>query len=243
MPRLRVGWRLLSFFLVVAFGAAAYYAYTQPMFRVGGATLTGNQFLSADEINAVLGASGKPIFLVVPEEAETALRHAFPEISAVDVSVEFPNLVNVTIVERQPVVRWEQGNAYTWLDAEGVALRPRGDAPNLVAVQASGAPPAGARSETDALAPVPFANADLVKTARLLAPYVPQGSRLLYDPQNGIGWVDGRGWTVWFGSASAQADMKLRVYIVLVDSLSQRGIVPIMINVAYPNAPYYRLGQ
>jgi hypothetical protein len=55
--------------------------------------------------------------------------------------------------------------------------------------------------------------------------------------------MDGRGWTVWFGSSALQMDMRLRVYTVLVDSLAQRGISPTFINVAYPNAPYYRLGQ
>ncbi|MEW5938480.1 MAG: FtsQ-type POTRA domain-containing protein [Chloroflexota bacterium] len=243
MPRVRVGWRLLSFFLVLVFGAAVYYAYTDPMFRVGNAALAGNRFLSADEVNAALGVAGLPIYFIVPEEAETALRLTFPEITSARVTVDLPNVLNVTIVERQPVIRWEQGNAYTWLDEEGVALRPRGDAPDLVVVQASGGPPAGPKSESDPLAPIPFANADLVKTARLLAPYSPQASTLLYDPQNGIGWSDPRGWTVWFGSTSEQVDMKLRVYIVLVESLSQRGIAPVMINVAYLNAPYYRLGQ
>jgi len=245
MPRVRVrfGWRLLSFFLVILLGAAVYYAYTQPMFHVSGATLTGNHFLSAEEVNVTLGMNGLPIFLFVPANAETALRLNFPEIAAVHVSVELPNTVHVAITERQPVVRWEQGGAYTWLDEEGVALRPRGEEANLVIVKASGQPPTGPKSGSDPLNPTPYVNADIVKTARLLAPYAPQGSGIMYDPKYGIGWVDGRGWTVWFGASSDQVDMKLRVYIVLVESLAQRGINPIMINVAYPNAPYYRLGQ
>jgi len=129
------------------------------------------------------------------------------------------------------------------VDAEGVALRPRGEMGGLVAVNASGTPPAGPKSESDALAPVPFVAPSIVETVRTLAPYVPQGSALLYDPKNGVGWMDGRGWTVWFGSSASQMDVKLRVYTVLVDSLAQRGISPTFINVAYPNAPYYRLGQ
>jgi cell division protein FtsQ len=243
LPRVRIGWRLLSFLLVVLLGAGVYFAFTDPMFQVGGATLTGNQFIGAQEVNAALGMNGTPIFLIVPADAETALRLNFPEIAAVHVSVELPNTLHVAISERQPVVRWEQNGAYTWLDEEGVALRPRGDASNLVVVKASGQPPTGPKSGDDPLAPTPYVDADIVKTARMLAPYVPQGSGLMYDPKFGIGWADGRGWTVWFGASSDQVDMKLRVYIVLVDSLAQRGINPIMINVAYPDAPYYRLGN
>lgn len=243
LPRIRVGWRLLSFFLVLLLGAGIYYAYTLPMFRINGVTMTGNQYLSAEEANSVLGLNGMPIFLLEPQKVETALRLNFPEIASADVTVELPNLVIVTITERQPVIRWEQGNAFAWLDAQGVALRPRAEVSGLVVVRASGAPPTGPASASDALAPIPFADAKIIETARVLAPYAPQGSALLYDPKYGIGWTDSRGWTVWFGSSPEQADMKLRVYVVLVDSLAQRGITPIMINVAYPNAPYYRLGQ
>lgn len=243
LPRIRMGWRLLSFFLVVLFGAGLYYAYTLPMFRITGIALVGNQYLSAEEANTVLGLNGMPIFLLEPEKVENALRLNFPEIASAEVTVELPNLVNVTITERQPVIRWEQGNAYAWLDEEGVALRPRAEVSGLVVVRASGAPPTGPASASDPISPIPFADSKIIETARVLAPYAPQGSALLYDPKYGIGWTDSRGWTVWFGASPEQADMKLRVYVVLVDSLIQRGITPIMINVAYPNAPYYRLGQ
>lgn len=243
LPRIRVGWRLLSFFLAALFGAGLYFAWTLPNFRVPAATLVGNQMLTAEEVESVLRLNNAPIFLVVPADAETALRVNFPEITSVKVSVELPNKVIATITERQPVIRWEQDGAYTWVDAEGVAFRPRGEAQGLVVVSASGSPPAGLRSESDALAPVPFVATQIIESIRLLAPHVPQGSVLLYNPKFGIGWVDARGWTVWFGSSAEETDVKLRVYSVLVDSLAQRGITPSFINVAYPGAPYYRVGQ
>lgn len=243
LPRVRLGWRLLSFFLAALFGAGIYFAWTLPQFRVSAARLVGHQMLSAEEVESVLRLNGAPIFVVVPAEAERALRLNFPEITSVEVSVELPNEVIAVITERQPVIRWEQGGAYTWVDAEGVAFRPRGERNDLVVVSASGAPPAGSRSASDPLAPVPFLSAEIIESIRQLAPYVPQGSVLLYDPKYGMGWVDARGWTVWFGSKSAETEMKLRVYNALVDSLAQRGITPSFINVAYPNAPYYRVGQ
>jgi hypothetical protein len=112
-----------------------------------------------------------------------------------------------------------------------------------VVVSASGSPPAGLKSESDALAPVPFVSAQIIESIRLLAPNVPQGSVLLYNPKFGMGWVDARGWTVWFGSKAEETDVKLRVYSALVESVLQRGITPTFINVAYPGAPYYRVGQ
>jgi hypothetical protein len=35
--------------------------------------------------------------------------------------------------------------------------------------------------------------------------------------------------------------LKMRVYESMVDSLTQRGIRPALINVTYPTAPYYRM--
>ena len=243
LPRVRVGWRLVSFFLAALLGAGIYFAWTLPAFRVPSATLVGNQMLSAEKIESVLHLKNAPIFLVVPAEVETFLRINFPEIASVKVSVELPNKVTATIVERQPVIRWEQGGVYAWVDAQGVIFRPRGEAQGLVVVMASGTPPAGPKSESDPLAPAPFVAPQIIESIRLLAPYVPQDAVLLYDPKFGLGWADGRGWTVWFGADPNQTDIKLRVYTVLVDSLAQRGITPTFINVAYPSAPYYRLGQ
>ncbi len=243
LPRIRVGWRLLSFFLVGLLSAGIYFAWTLPTFRVAGTTLIGNQMLAPDEIESVLHLNGAPVFLIVPADAENVLRLNFPEITSVKVSVELPNKVIATITERQPVIRWEQDGAYTWVDAEGVAFHPRGEMGGLVVVSASGSPPAGLQSESDPLGPVPFVAAQIIESIRLLAPHVPPGSVLLYNPKFGIGWVDARGWTVWFGSKAEETDVKLRVYSVLVDSLAQRGIAPSFINVAHPGAPYYRLGQ
>jgi hypothetical protein len=245
LPRihLRVGWRLLSFFLAAIFGAAIYFAWTSPLFRVSAASVVGNQMLSAEEIESVLRLGGSPVYFIIPAEAEDALRLNFPEITSVDVTVELPNKVTATIVERQPVIRWEQGGAYAWVDAEGVIFRPRGERRDLVVVSASGSPPAGLKSESDAMAPVPYVSAQVVESIRQLAPNVPQGSVLLYDPKYGLGWVDARGWTVWFGADPAESDMKLRVYASLVESILGRGITPTFINVAYPSAPYYRVGQ
>lgn len=243
LPRFRVGWRLLSFFLAALFGAGLYFAWTLPDFRVPAATLVGSQMLSAEEIESALHLNGAPVFLIVPAKTEDALRFHFPEIASVQVSVELPNKVIATITERQPVIRWEQDGGYAWVDAEGVAFRPRGEMGGLVVVSASGPPPGGPKSESDPLAPVPFVAAEIIESIRLLAPHVPPGSVLLYNPKFGLGWVDGRGWTVWFGSNPEGTDVKLRVYAALVDSVLQRGITPSFINVAYPGAPYYRVGQ
>ncbi len=243
LPEIRFGWRWVSFSLAVLLGAALYLAWTLPMFRVNGLQLKDNLYMSADELNAPLGLNNRPIFTVVPSEVEAILRMNFPELKTVAVQVSLPNLVTVAVTERLPLIRWEQGGSYTWVDDEGVAFRPRGEVQGLISVVALGAPPPAQRSGEDALAPTPFLPADIVQSARALTPFVPAGSLLTYDPKYGLGWTDPRGWQVYFGTKASDMDMKITVYLALADSLTQRGIAPVFIDMRYPNAPYYRLGQ
>jgi hypothetical protein len=48
---------------------------------------------------------------------------------------------------------------------------------------------------------------------------------------------------VVFGTSGDDVEAKALVYQAMVDWLSQRGIRPILISVAYPNAPFYRVEQ
>ena len=241
MPRLRAGWRLFSLFSSLVLGAAIYFAWTLPYFRVESAQVYGNARLSAADINAALALTGQPVFLVKPEELELRLRLNYPELSWAQVQVGLPNQIYVNVVERQPVIFWQEGQVFTWIDAEGYAFRPRGSALGLVPVVAMSSPP-NVSSVTDPLSPPPpYITPDLVKAVVMLAPNAPPGSPIMYDANRGLGWKDNRGWMAFFGSESKNMALKIRVYQSLVNSLTARGMYPELINVAYPDAPYYRM--
>jgi POTRA domain, FtsQ-type len=259
--RIRVGWRLLSFFLVILSGSGLYLFWSMPDFRVSAAQITGNQRISAEEINSVLGLDGYPIFMLRPDQIrENALR-SYPELASVEVSVSLPNIVTVNVTEREPVIQWLQDGSYTWIDETGTAFRPRGEAPGLIVVQAINAPPAkpepapldssaDGTEQTQAsipadipLTPDPFISEETVKALMALAPHVPPGTPILYDPTTGLSWADGRGWQAVFGLSGDDTETKVLVYQAMVDWLAQRGIRPILINVAYPSAPFYRVEQ
>ena len=243
LPRFEVGWRLASFFISLLLGVMIYLAWTLPMFQVSVATVTGNQRLSAEEINAVLSSRGQPIFTLMPSDLETRLRLNYPELASAKVSVGLPNVLSVNVTERQPVILWQQNGGYTWIDDGGVAFRPRGSVDGLVSVTALAAPVPGIPSANDALAPVPFMSLDLVKAIKVLAPSLPSGTSMIYDAKYGLGWDDSRGWQVFFGSASKDMTLKLQVYQSLVTSLTSRGITPAFISVQYVNAPFYRMSK
>ena len=245
MPRFEVGWRLLSFFISLLLGTALYLAWTLPIFRVNVPQVAGNQRIKTDEINAVLNATGQPIFTLLPSDLENRIRSNYPELVSVKVALSLPNIVSVNVAERRPVIVWQVNGAYTWIDQTGVAFRPRGPqgADQLITVNALATPPQSQSTENITNPPTPYISDDTVKAIQILAAKIPAGSTLIYDPHYGLGWSDSRGWQAYFGSDSKDMDTRLLVYQSLVASLLQRGIYPIFISVQYPNAPYYRLSQ
>ena len=243
ISRPNLGRRLPSFLLVALLGAALYFAFNLPQLRVAQAQVTGNQIVPPEEINSAMKVTGEPAFLLVPSRLETELRLAFPEFVSADVEVTLPNTVSVSVVERKPVIRWEQGPSYTWISEDGVAFRPRGEVQGLISVIAVSAPPVEINVSPDPLTPAPFISEDMVQAIQGLAAHVPPGVTILYDGTFGFGWNDPRGWRVHFGMKGSDIELKMRVYQSLVDSLAQRGIQPAVINVTYPTAPYYRLNE
>lgn len=244
LPQIRIGWRWASAAIVVFAFWALYMLWSLPQFRVSQAQVTGNQRIATAEIDAALGLRGQPVFSLDPRDIERAVRLAYPDLASASIGISFPAVVQVNVVERQPVIAWAQDNAVTWVDQGGIAFPPRGQAAGLIAVIASGRPPALAADPlADPLSAPPFITPGLVATLQALAPYVPAGTPILYDPRYGMGWQDNRGWLVYFGPNSGRMQLKLRVYESLAAWLIGRGIQPRLISVAYPDAPFYRLGQ
>ena len=124
----------MSISVAVLLGIVIYLALYLPFFRVPNATVLGNNRLTREEIESVTGVIGQSIFTVQPDEVETRLRMNYPELLSAQVKVYLPNHVYITVSERQPVILWQQDGGYTWIDATGVAFRPRGAVTGLVPV-------------------------------------------------------------------------------------------------------------
>lgn len=253
LPTLHIqaGPRTISAVVVLAMLGLLAMMWTMPPFVVRSAQVHGGQRLGASDINSVLATTGQPIVTVDTAKLEEKLRSAFPEIRDVSVRVGFPTGLVVTVTERTPIVAWQQADKTLWLDSQGVAFPPRGTADGLITVQASGVPPvvettattAPQQGSATADAPQPLLSAEAVTALQAIAPYVPAGSALIYDPAYGLGWTDARGWQAYFGQTTSDLSLKLSMYQTLVDSLASRGIQPTLISVEYPNAPFYRAAQ
>jgi cell division protein FtsQ len=232
--------RWISGLVTLVLAGLLYLLWSSSIFTVQGATVIGNQRISVDEINNVLGMIEQPVFKAVPEQIEANLLTAYHDLLAVHVRVGLPNRIIVEVEERMPVMVWYQDGVMTWIDADGVAFQPRGDVSGLVQVSANGAPLDV--SIDPALPPYAqsFITSDMVKVITSLAPNVPSGMPLIYDPEYGIGWQDPRGWAVYFGQNSKDMFMKRIVYQALVDRLVSQGIQPTLISMEYLDAPFFK---
>lgn len=242
-PKFHANWRLGALILTLIFGTMLVLAFQLPYFQVPSAYVFGNTRILSEEINGIVGVSGQNIFTVQPDDLEVRLRLNYPELLSAQVDVYLPNYVYVTVVERQPVLLWQQSGEFTWIDESGVAFRPRGEAAGLIVVDALDAPPPGVKTSTDPYSPPPFISKDFVDAALALSPLVPAGSTLTYSAADGFNWKDPRGWTVAFGTSAHDMLLKIRVYQALVDSLIQRGKTPEFISVVHPDGPYYRMAE
>ncbi len=232
--------RWISGLVTVVLAAILFLLWTSSAFTVAAADVTGNQRIGANEISAVLGIIGEPVFKAVPGQIEANLRAAYPDLAAVKVRVRLPNRVVVEVVERTPIIAWFQNGAMTWIDADGVAFQPRGEMTGLVQVSANGAPLEVLNDPAQPFYEQRFINPDMVQVISGLSPYVPAGMPMVYDPTYGIGWQDPNGWAVYFGQNTQDMPMKLTIYQALVERLVSQGIQPTLISMEYLDAPFYK---
>ena len=237
----QLGPRWISAGLTLILGLMVYSMLTANTFIVSGAEVSGNQRLSVADVSAALGVTGQPIFKAIPTDIEQTLRTAFPDLASVSVKVGLPNRVYVSVVERTPVLVWSQGdNNITWIDSNGVQFMPRGNMAGLIPIAATGNPPKVAPDAKQTTYGQAFISPAMVQAIQTLYPQVPTGSPMIYDPKYGMGWQDPRGWSVYFGQNTQDIPMKEKVYQAILDTITNQGIQPTMIDVEYLDAPFYK---
>lgn len=238
LPAVHVGWRVVSAGLALFMGFLLYMLWNSPGFLVNRVELAGAQRLSAQDVNSVVGVAGLSVFEVVPDQVAQTLLDNFPEIASLEVKVSFPARVIVEAIERRPVILWEQADISVWLDENGIAFVPQGEASGLVVVQALEAPPP---LEGEHYARHQLIRPEMVFAIAQLSQHLPEGANLIYDASLGFGWQDPAGWQAFFGQDGENMAQRIAVYQSLVAELGSRRLVPTLISVAQLHAPYYRL--
>jgi hypothetical protein len=259
-PVLHPGWRLLSFAIAAASLAVVYFMWTAPLFKVQAASLNGSQRITAEEVNSVLNVSGKRIIELSPDALTAMVQTSFPAVKRASVSTNFPASVDVSVVERQPLIAWDEYGTTRWVDEEGYSFTPRGDEPSLISVnvstnavsnenkknknKASEVEVGNLLTSTDTTAASaddePYLDSELVSAIKTIAAYVPEGSQIVYNESYGLGWYDSNGWNVYFGLDLSNIKDKIKMYDAIKAQLLKSGTSPKLISLEYLDAPYYR---
>ena len=229
-------WRVISVVLFLLFGLTLAAFFTSDVFYVRAIQVRGNTFISREEVFAYSELADYHMFWLDPEEIrENVMRSS----SVADISVEAgwpPNLVTLVVEERQPALVWSDAGDETWIDIQGRVMPARAEMPGLLHVNLIDDSAYGQESSADDL------SKDAVLGALRLREILPEGDHLDYHPIHGLGWTNEQGWQIWMGADSAAVmDEKIKIYDVLVENLNSRAIDVAELNIANPDAPFYRL--
>ncbi len=229
-------WRIVSAALFSLFGLTLLAFFTSDVFFVRAIQTRGNSFISGEEVFTYSELADYHMFWLDPQDIrEKVLRSP----SVADISVELgwpPNLVTLHVQERQPALVWSDAGDETWIDIQGRVMPARAEAPGLLHINLV---------DDGSDMPLPAADdftKDMVLGAMRLRAVLPEGDQLDFHPIHGLGWTNEAGWQVWMGADSAAVmDEKIKIYDVLVENLDSRAIDVAELNIANPDAPFYRL--
>jgi len=233
-PRRRVNvwqvfsWRTVSGMLVIGLGIVLYLFLTVDAFYISAVAIGGEKYLTREEIFRYSDIARRHIFWIDPADVEARLK-AVPNIADASVLVGWPpDMVQIIVTEREPALVWEQG-VRVWVDVNGIVMRQREDQPDLLRVVNQNAEnPIGVGER------IPQT---MVEGALFLKKRHPNIEVLLYDTVKGLGYHDGRGWTVWFGSGD-DMETKLLVYNQLAAEITGK-LQAGEIVMSDPDRPYY----
>ena len=259
IPLMQIGPRLVSAFIVIVSALAVYLLGFSSQFQLSSYKVTGLQRVDRSDVEAVLQLNGTQMISIDPQAIQSSLAAAFPELTNIAVNLGFPAKLTINVTELQPVLAWQDGDATYWIDKNGTILPPRGEVSGLQTINSSELPPlvalaaspevtadaSTANASTAAATPKTYwgQQVDLQFLNALIAlpKEIAEGTELVYNSQNGLGWKDPRGWNVFIGRDLTNIDQKLSIYQSIVDGLEKQGITPSeMVSVEYIDAPYYK---
>ncbi len=259
MPALRFSWQWVSGFIAFALIIFVTMMVYMPAFAVKNIQVTGLQRVPVEEIQNIVLSNSTSIFTLDTDKLKNIIGVKYSELMNIQLSMDLSGTIQFTAVERQPILVWNHPSLTYWFDAEGVRMKPRGDAGAVLNLNSESTIPlinrrphiSSAlkyfnllleRKETP-LTPesaLLYLDPTVLKAAIDLSAQMPSGALLVYDSISGIGWQDPRGWKVYFGLSLEDIAFKLVEYEAIVERLNALGISPSTISVEHVDSPYYR---
>jgi len=263
MLKLHLSWRFLSAIIAAACSLTLLSAWRSPRYCINDIQINGIQRVKEEEVLSVLHIDQQRIFLLSPQALEQSISENFPELYDIQITLSLSDKVKVNVKERQPFLNWSYQGKSLWIDPDGYLLPVRGNASITLTIEANEEPPFFipaqrvilhgekrlyktiiVKGDNDPLAlfkvyqqiePITY------QAIKDLHQLLPEQSIILYDPSQGLGWNDARGFTVYVGTEMRNITTKISMLEEIVKTLTSASIQPAMISIEQMNAPYYRV--
>lgn len=205
------------------------------------------------EVVQASNLAGSHVFAADPGAAAQQIMDNVPGVISAEVTLNWPNQVQINVMEDSPIAIWVEGSNQFWVTRNGRLIPARSSSLGLLMIQSEveiPTAPTPVADDADAVegeetaepAPVTanmrFVPQDVLAGALQLRELRPNIDQLFYRPGSGLSYQDGRGWRVYFGSGTDMTQ-KLVVYETIVDELLAQGLTPQYVSVSNQEKPYF----
>ncbi|MCZ7571959.1 MAG: FtsQ-type POTRA domain-containing protein [Ardenticatenaceae bacterium] len=219
---------LAALALLVVLAGLGYWFFGTEDFYIYGAEITGTALTTPEEVYSSAQLEGLSIFWVNPPAIAHILEQN-PVIQQAVVTTQFPNHVQIRVVEREPAAVWQSGDQSLFVDRAGVLFPLRGDASQAVVIRDLRGSP---------ITPGKSVDPEAVLTALKLAELIPDRRAFDWEPGAGVSFItDGR-WRVNFGDHSRLA-IKVAAFRAFSEQVAPFRKVAVL-DLSAPEQPYYR---
>lgn len=243
--------RWISAVILLLCAYATFLVGSNGRFFVSQLPVQGTFAYSPQEIADASGLGGQHIFAIDLAEAARNVS-ALPGVISANVTMRWPDVVEIEVIEREAVMMWEESGVTYWVTENG-GLLPAGqnpiDVPRIVAevpIVSTDTTLATSRViEDDSAAAQTYLNHVppelLVGADQLRAILAQQGDLdidFYYSPVGGLSFDDSRGWRAYFGEGDDMGQ-KMDVYEAIVSQLGSKGVTPEYVSVSSLGKPYF----
>lgn len=239
--------RFYSFLLLIGCLYALYIVGTNQRFYLNNVLIDGVFALETADILEASGLHGAHVFAIEPTEAAEAIG-ALPGVISAEVSVNWPDNVQIVIEEDTPVLLWNEGGRDYWVTESGTLVPYFESNIELLKVQAV-MPPVIQQpnltelSEID-VPPIPatylnFVPKEVIAGAVTLQEQYPYITEMEFAPSGGLRFDDERGWMAKFGTGEDILH-KQTIYEAIADYVQREGILIEYINVSVVANPVFK---
>ena len=226
-----IRWRIVSGVIVLCMSGLLALIFLTDIFFVRSIAVSNLRYMTREEVFSYADIANMHVLWVEPEAVRQRLL-TYPTVASAQVRLSLPpNMVNITIQEREPALVWEQNSVAVWVDIQGNVMAQREERPDLVRIQVNDPLFDGPLGESRQL------DTDIVIGVLQLQELLPDVGVWNYDSVKGLGYQTENGWDVWFG-IGANMPEKLKIYDAIASDIIARGIQTREINIVDPDAPF-----